>query len=102
MNTGDRNALELFGEQPKDTTTGATHRAALARLGQHLRGLDLAALTDTGRANLGKRHGVSAAEVAAEVARLQRPHAPAPALLLALGAAVAPARGRHQKGGAKW
>ena len=101
MSTGDRNTLELFGEQLKDTTHGATHRAALARLGQHLRGLNLAALTDTGRANLCKRHGVSAAELAAEVARLQRPHAPAPELLLSIGAAVAPAR-RHQKGGAKW
>ena len=51
MSTGDRNALNLLGEQAKDTTPAATNRVRLAALRGYLRGLPSLDFSDKGRAN---------------------------------------------------
>lgn len=92
--TNDLSTLNGPGGPAKDTTTGATDRARLSKLREHLRGLLGTAwgldFTDKGRANLCRRFSVSPDELATAVARLQapRPGAPSPELLRTIGAAV--------------
>ena len=82
MSTGDRNALNLLGEQAKDTTPTATNRVRLAALRGYLRGLPSLDFSDKGRANVCARFGLNEGELSAAVAALQaRPGRPTAALL---------------------
>ena len=101
MSTGDRNALKLFGEQPKDTTPAATNRVRLAALRGYLRGLPSLDFSDKGRANVCARFGLNEDELNAAVAALQaRPGRPTAALLHTIGAAVAASHRTNATGGA--
>jgi len=93
MSTGDRNAFELSGGQPKSTTAGAPERARLAQLRTYLRGLPSLDFTVKGRANVCRRFGVAEQQLLDAVATLQRlrPSAPSSELLRIIGAAVAAA-----------
>ena len=98
MSTGDRNALNLPGQQAKGTPTGATNQVRMAALRGYLRGLPSLDFTDKGRANVCTRHHVSPDELAAAIAMLQaRPSRATPELLRIIGRAVRPAR--NAKGG---
>jgi hypothetical protein len=89
MSTTDRNALNLPGQQAKDTTPRATNRVRLAALRGYLRGLPSLNFTDKGRRNICARFGLSEDELNAAVAGLQaRPGRPTAALLRTICAAV--------------
>ena len=101
MSTGDRNALNLLGEQAKDTTPTATNRVRLAALRGYLRGLPSLDFSNKGRANVCARFGLNEDELNAAVAALQaRPGRPTAALLRTIGAAVAASHHTTATGGA--
>ena len=102
MSTGDRNALNLLGEQAKDTAPAATNRVRLAALRGYLRGLPSLDFSDKGRANVCARFGLNEDELNAAVAALQaRPGRPTAALLHTIGAAVAASHRTNATGGAE-
>lgn len=99
MSTGDRNALNLPGQQVKDTPTRATNQVRMAALRGYLRGLSSLDFTEKGRANVCARHHVNSDELAAAVAALQaRPSRPTPELLHAIGRALVPVRKAKEEG----
>ncbi|WP_426060625.1 hypothetical protein [Hymenobacter sp. B1770] len=101
MSTGDRNALNLLGEQAKDNTPNATNRVRLAALRGYLRGLPSLNFSEKGRANICARFMLSEAELGAAIATLEaRPSRPAAALLRTIGAAVAASHRANATGGA--
>ena len=102
MSTGDRNAFELSGRQPKSTTTGATNRVRLAALRGYLRGLRSLDFSDKGCANICARFGLNENELSAAVAAMQaRPGRPTATLLRTIGAAVATSHRTNATGGAE-
>ena len=102
MSTGDRNALNLLGEQAKDTTPAAHNRVRLAALRGYLRGLPSLDFSGKGRANVCARFGLNEDELSAAVAALQaRPGRPTAALLRTIGAAVAASHRTNATGGAE-
>ena len=103
MSTGDRNALNLPGQQAKDNPTGATNRVRLAALRGYLRGLPSLDFSDKGRAHVCARFGLNEDELSAAVAAMQaRPGRPTAALLRTIGAAVATSHPRtNATGGAE-
>ena len=102
MSTGDRNTLNLPGQQAKDTPTGATNRVRLAALRGYLRGLPSLDFSDKGRANVCARFGLNENELSAAVAAMQaRPGRPTAAFLCTIGAAVAASHRTNATGGAE-
>lgn len=71
MSTGDRNALNLLGQQAKDTTPGATNRVRLAALRGYLRGLPSLDFSDRGRVHICARFGLNGDELSAAIADMQ-------------------------------
>ena len=102
MSTGDRNALKLFEERPKDNPTGATNRVRLAALRGYLRGLPSLDFSNKGRANVCARFGLNEDELSAAVIVMQsRPGRPTATLLRTIGAAVAASHRTNATGGAE-
>ena len=102
MSTTDRNALNLPGQQAKDTTRKATNRVRLAALRGYLRGLPSLDFTDKGRRNICARFGLSMDELSAAVAAMPaRPGRPTAALLRTIDAAVATSHRTYATGGAE-
>ena len=75
MSTGDRNALNLPGQQAKDTTPAAHNRVRLAALRGYLRGLPSLDFSNKGRANVCARFGLNEDELSAAVAASHRTNA---------------------------
>ena len=102
MSTGDHNALNLLGQQAKDTTPAATNRVRLAALRGYLRGLPSLDFSNKGRANVCARFGLNEDELSAAIAAMQaRPGRPTATLLRTIGAAVAASHRINATGGAE-
>jgi hypothetical protein len=97
MTANDQSTFFLLGEQVKGNTNEATNNIALSQLRTYLRNLPSLSLSEKGRANVCQRFKITDAELAATLAKLQRPNAPTDELLSIIGTAVT--RTNKGKGG---
>ena len=101
MSTGDRNALNLPGQQAKDTATDVTNWVRLAALRGYLCKLPSLDFSDKGHANVCARFRLSQTELSDAVLALQaRSSRPTSALLRPIGAAANGSHDQQVKGGA--
>ena len=101
MRANDLGTFFLLEERVKGNTNEATNRNTLSELRAYLQNLPSLGLSEKGQVNICQRFKVSAEELAATLATLQRPSAPNDELLSIIGAAVT--RTNKGKGGpGKW
>jgi hypothetical protein len=101
MRANDHNTSFLLERQDEDTTSSATNRIKISRLRTFLRNLHSLSLSEKGRANVCQRFKITDEELAATLAKLQRPNAPTDELLSIIGTAVT-RTSKGKEGRAKW
>lgn len=98
MKTNNQPTSFLLERQDEYTTPSATtNNIALSQLRTYLRNLPSLSLSEKGRANVCQRFKITDEELAATLAKLQRPNAPTDELLGIIGTAVT--RTNKGKGG---
>jgi hypothetical protein len=88
VRTNDQYTFFQLGELDKGSQSEADNRIISSQLRTYLRNLSSLSLSDKGRANICNRFKVTAEELTATLATLQRPSAPSDELLATIRTAV--------------